>query len=94
MTYKQLIRIFELNPRIMLDATNASEFDRHCKRIMRHPADLVLKSIQDAVKIYGNDKPRLYYIKAVHDILLSLEKQSFNKPVAQNVKEVLKGMFG
>ena len=93
MTYRQLVYVFKLNPRLMLEQFKVGDFQRHCERIMRHPADKVSEALDKAIKIHGDTHARLYYIKVVHDILLEMEKKDFSKPVAPNVKEVMKEMF-
>lgn len=92
MTLGQLKFIFELNGKLLIEQFKHLEFKRHCDRIMRHPADRVSEALRQAIELCGNDKPRLYYIKVVHDILLDLEKKEFNKPMALSMKDIMAGM--
>jgi len=92
MTLNQFKFIFELNGKILIENWRKLEFKRHCERIMRHPAERVHEALQKAVKLVGNDKPRLYYIKMVHDILLELEKKEFQKPMGLSMKSIMNGM--
>jgi len=94
MTARQFMRLFDINPRIMLSREDKARWCNVVKDYERFPYELVRAELFSMVKQVGKEKPRFYYVEGVRRRLMLNEHQSYKTAgVAPNVREALKGLF-
>jgi hypothetical protein len=91
MTGRQFVKVFCLNPKYLINGREAAQWRRIMEDYRGYDTTRVVEELRRVVKVHGEGKARLWYVKAVWSNLRNSYNQERKKePMPQAIKDIFK----
>jgi len=91
MKEKQLMKLFDLNPRYLIGASESSKWWMTFRDYKDWEYGECLEELQNVITKVGNDNPRFYYVQAVRrNMILKKNQEHKRSSMPKAIKELFK----